>query len=73
MDALQIARQGLLAAEGRFAASAGRIMQAQADESIDLGVEMVEMIEAKHHFSANLKVIRFADDMWRALMDIQSR
>lgn len=73
MDALTHARHGLMAAERRFEASAQRIAAAPADATIDLGHEMVEMIQAKHHFSANLKVIRFADEMWRSLLEIQAR
>jgi flagellar basal body rod protein FlgB len=73
MDALSIARGGLAAAERRFETAASRIVQAPADETIDLGHEMVEMIQAKHHFSANLKVIRFADEMWKSLLEIQVR
>ncbi|MCH1932651.1 hypothetical protein L9G16_21135, partial [Shewanella sp. A25] len=72
-DALNIARGGLAAAETRFARSAQRIVEAPIDESVDLGHEMVEMIQAKHHFSANLKVIEFAQDMWRSLLEIQVR
>jgi flagellar basal body rod protein FlgC len=73
MDALSIARGGLAAAERRFETAASRIVQAPADQTIDLGHEMVEMIQAKHHFSANLKVIRFADEMWKSLLEIQVR
>lgn len=78
MDALSIApisiaRGGLAAAERRFETAASRVAQVSADSSIDLGHEMVEMIQAKHHFSANLKVIRFADEMWQSLLEIQVR
>ena len=73
MDALSIARGGLAAAERRFESAASRVVQAPGDETIDLGHEMVEMIQAKHHFSANLKVIRFADEMWKSLLEIQVR
>lgn len=73
MDALSIARGGLAAAERRFEAAATRVAQSSGDEGVDLGHEMVEMIQAKHHFSANLKVIRFADEMWKSLLEIQVR
>lgn len=73
MDALSIARGGLAAAERRFEAAATRVAQSSGDESVDLGHEMVEMVQAKHHFSANLKVIRFADEMWKSLLEIQVR
>ena len=73
MDALSIARGGLAAAEHRFEAAASRVAHASGDESIDLGHEVVEMVQAKHHFSANLKVIQFADEMWKSLLEIQVR
>ena len=73
MDPLAIARYGLLAAERRFEASATRIATATADESVDLGRELVEVIQARHAFSANLGVIRFAQDMWRSLLELQAR
>jgi hypothetical protein len=31
------------------------------------------MIQAKHAFSANLSVMRFAQDMWKSLLDLQTR
>lgn len=73
MDAFAIARGGLAAAERRFEAAASRVARSTADEEVDLGREMVEMIQAKHHFSANLKVIQFADEMYRSLLEIQVR
>ena len=73
MDVLVHALKGLMAADRKFGAAASRIVQSPADPQIDLARETVEMVEAKQAFSANVKVIRFADDMWRALMDIQAR
>ena len=73
MDPLVTARYGLLAAERRFETSAGRVANMGGDASVDLGAEIVEMIQAKHAFSANLSVVRFAQDMWKSLLDLQSR
>jgi flagellar hook protein FlgE len=73
MDPLVIARYGLLAAERRFEAAATRIAGAPADESVDLGREFVEVIQARHAFSANIGVMRFAQDMWRSLLELQVR
>jgi len=74
MDPLATARYGLLAAERRFDASATQIAaSAGADDAGDTITPMVDMIEAKTAFSANLAVVRFADDMWRSLLDLQSR
>jgi flagellar hook protein FlgE len=44
-----------------------------ADDSVDPASVAVTQIEAKTQFSANLGVIRIADEMWRALLDIQTR
>jgi hypothetical protein len=73
MDPLVTARYGLLAAERRFEASAVRVASVGADDSVDLGSEMVEMIQSKQAFSANLSVVRFAQDMWKSLLDLQTR
>ena len=73
MDPLVTARYGLLAAERRFEAAAVRVAGAPADPTIDVGQELVEAIQARQAFSANLGVIRFAQDMWRSLLELQAR
>lgn len=72
MDPLSVARVGLLAAQQRFEASASRTARMEADESVDPASEVVEQIQAKRQFEANLGVVKFADEMWRALLEIQS-
>jgi flagellar basal body rod protein FlgC len=73
MDPLVTARYGLLAAERRFEASAVNVANMGADDSVDLGAEMIEMIQAKEAFSANITVVKFAQDMWKSLLDLQTR
>jgi len=73
MDPIATARYGLLAASRQFETAATRIVSAPADPSVDLGQELVEVIQARQAFSANIGVIRFAQDMWRALLDLQAR
>jgi flagellar hook protein FlgE len=73
MDPLSIARGGLMAASARFEASAVRTAQMGADSTVDPTQEVVDQISAKHQFSANLGVIRVADEMWRSLLAIQER
>ena len=73
MDPIATARYGLMAAERRFEASAVRIASMGSDQTVDVAHEMVEMVQAKHQFSANLGVIRFAQDMWDALLKLQAR
>ena len=74
MDPIATAQYGLTAASRRFEASATQIAT-MGVEGADVNVEheMVEMISAKHQFSANLSVIRFAQDMWDSLLELQSR
>ena len=73
MDPIATARYGLMAASRRFEASATQIANMRSDEGVDLGNEVVEMVQAKHAFSANITVIRFAQDMWDSLLQLQTR
>jgi flagellar basal body rod protein FlgC len=73
MDPIATARYGLMAATRRFEASAVNIANMRNDESVDLAREVVEMVESRTAFSANLSVIRFAQDMWDSLLRLQSR
>ncbi len=67
MKALPIAAAGLLDAANRFDASARRTAAAPLD---DLVKETVERVEAKTAFKANAAVIRTADQMTGALLDM---
>ena len=73
MDPIATARYGLMAASNRFETAATRIVGAPGDTSVDLAREFVEVIQARQAFSANLSVIRYAQDMWDSLLAIQSR
>jgi flagellar basal body rod protein FlgC len=78
MDPIATARYGLTAATRRFEASATQIASMRSlseggEESVDLGHEVVEMVQARQAFSANLSVIRFAQDMWDSLLQLQTR
>jgi flagellar basal body rod protein FlgG len=69
MQAMSIAAAGMLNAQARFDASARRTATAPLD---DLATETVERVEAKTAFSANSAVVRTADEMTGALLDILS-
>jgi flagellar hook protein FlgE len=72
MDPIATARYGLMAATKSFETSAVRIAtQGVEGSDVDVGQEMVGMIEAKTAFSANISVIKFAQDMWDSLLDLQ--
>ena len=67
MIASSIAAGGMASAVARFEQSAVRTAAAPLD---NLEAEMVERIESKAAFSANIAVLRTADDMAGTLLDI---
>lgn len=71
MNPIATAQYGMLAAARRFEASAERTAQAGSpNTSLDLVSETVEQIEAKHAYSANIGVIRTADQMTRDALNM---
>lgn len=72
MDPISTARYGLMAASQRFESAATQIAGMRGDDSGDVTGAVVDMVQAKHAFSANLTVIRFAQDMWDSLLKLQS-
>ena len=73
MDPLSIARYGMMSAQDRLAQSATRVANWSGGDDVDIAQETVDQIEAKQQFAASAKIVSFADDMWRSLMDIQTR
>lgn len=73
MDPLSIARYGLMSAQSRLTRSAERIAGWPADSDVDLAAEAVELIQAKTQFAANVRVVAFADETWRALLELQAK
>ena len=74
MDPLSIARYGMMAAEQRLNASATRVAgMAAPDSQVDYAKEAVDQIQAKQAFTANLGVIKVADEMWDALLGLQAK
>ena len=69
MDPLSIARYGMMSAESRLDASAGRVA---AGGDVDMVGETVEQIGAQQQFAASAKVVTIANEMWRSLIDIQT-
>jgi hypothetical protein len=72
MDPLSAARYGMMTAGTRLAASAARVA-GRDGEDLDLVQETVEQVQARLQFSASARVVRFADEMWRALLDVQAK
>jgi flagellar basal body rod protein FlgC len=73
MDPIATARYGLTAASQRFETSATQIAQMRSDDAVDVSGAIVDMVQSKHAFEANLTVVRFAQDMWDSLLKLQSR
>ena len=69
MNPIATAQYGLFAATRRFEAQRTAQM-GDPSFDVDYGAEVVEQVQAKHEFSANLAVIRTADDMAQSLLDI---
>jgi hypothetical protein len=71
MDPIATARYGLMAASRRFETAAVEVSQMGGDKPVDVEGAMVDMIQSKAAFSANLSVIRFSQDMWDSLLKTQ--
>lgn len=72
MQALAIAAAGMTAAANRLTASAERTATWSArDSDTDLAKEAVEQVSAKTDFKANVAVLKTADEMIGALLDLK--
>lgn len=74
MQAFAIAAAGVSAAISRFDVSAQRTVRwgTTAGEGVELAQEAVEQIGAKAALEANMQVMRTADEMLGALLDIKA-
>jgi hypothetical protein len=71
MTAIPHAALALTSALDRFGHASVRVLEAVTGAGeADLGEGLVAMAEAKAQAQAGLAVIRFGDEMWRALMEI---
>lgn len=73
MDPISTARYGMMAATRRFETAATEVARMGGDQPIDVEGAMVEMIQSKHAFSANLSVISTSKEMWDALLSVQGK
>jgi len=71
MDPISTARYGMMAATQQLTASANRV--AAGGDALDYTGEAVNLVEARQAFRADVGVIKVADEMWQALLDLQSR
>lgn len=71
MSAIPSPALALARAFDRFERSSVRALNANGD-SAELADALVEQIGAKHQAQAALAQVRFADEMWKALLEIGS-
>ena len=72
MDPISTARYGMMAAAQQLGASGSRVARMAGDSSIDYAAEAVNQLEAKQAFKADVGVIKVADEMWQALLNLQA-
>lgn len=71
MTAIPHAALALTSALDRFGHASARVLEAVTGGGDgDLGAALVEMSAAKAQARAGVAVIRFADEMWEALIEI---
>ena len=73
MDPIATARYGLLAASKSFETAATQVVRSGYDDTSDAVSGLVGLTQARQAYSANLSVIRFAQDMWDSLLRLQTR
>ena len=73
MTAIPHAARALTSALGRFERASVRSLEAATGvgEDLDPVTPIVEVIEAKTQVKAAVAVVRFSDEMWKALIEIQ--
>lgn len=70
MTAIPHAAEALTSASGRFERSSARLLEAASGAGDDMAEPLARMIAAKTQFKAGLAVVRFADEMWDALIEM---
>lgn len=71
MTAIPHAAEALTSASGRFERSSARLLEAASGGAgADMGEALADMSLAKTQFKAGVALMRFADEMWDALIDL---
>lgn len=71
MSAIPHAAEAMTSASGRFEHASARLLEAASGAGNgDMATPITQMIEAKVQFQAGVALIRFADEMYQALLDI---
>ena len=72
MDPISTARYGMMAATQQLNASASRVAGMAGGDNVDYAAEAVTQIQAKQSFKADAAVVKVADEMMQALLDLQT-
>lgn len=71
ISAISSGSTGMQRAADRFEASANRVARHGTGlADVDLASEMVNVLESKHDFAANAKVVKVVSDMQKSAIDI---
>lgn len=71
ISAISSSTSGMQRAADRFEASANRVARYGTGlADVDLASEMVNVLESKHDFAANAKVVKVVSDMQKSAIDI---
>lgn len=71
ISAIASGTSGMQRASDRFEASASRVARYGTGlADVDLATEMVNVLQAKHDFAANAKIVKVVSDMQRSAIDI---
>lgn len=71
MSAISSGVSGMQQAASRFESSANRVARSGTGlAEVDIATEMVSVMQSKHEFAANAKVVGAVTDMQQSLIDI---
>jgi flagellar basal body rod protein FlgC len=72
MDPISTARYGMMAATRQLDVAATKIAGGFTGDDADYAVQAVNAVEARQAFKADVSVIKVADAMWQALLNLQA-
>jgi hypothetical protein len=71
VTAIPHAAEALTSASGRFEHTSARLLEAASGVGeTDVATALVDMMHAKTEVKASIALVRFADEMWDALLEL---
>lgn len=70
MELTGIGLEGLRLAEQKLEKAARKIAQPLAQDTVDLSQQAVDILEARRHYEANLKLLKTSDELNGQLLDL---